>query len=242
MDFETYELDGAIYDEMFQPDGTPRDHSRQLHEALTRLTSEELHDVQERMTRSFLNEGITFTVYGDHETTERIIPVDCLPRIVSGTEWRRLEAGLSQRILALNRFLADVYGEARIIADGVIPEEIVRDCPHYRAEMRGVFPPLGTWVAICGTDVVRTNDGFLVLEDNLRVPSGVSHDRQPAGGKVEPAPALSTVPRARGRTVRPTAARDAARTRPARAGRSLARAANARSRQLCLLRTHVSGQ
>ena len=135
----------------------------------------ELCEVQERVTRSFLNEGITFTVYGDEEADERIIPIDCLPRILPHAEWRMLEAGLKQRIVALNHFLADVYGECRAIADGVIPEEMVRGCPQYRVEMRRMSPPHGTWVAICGTDVVRTNDGFVVLEDNLRVPSGVSY-------------------------------------------------------------------
>ena len=98
-----------------------------------------------------------------------------MPRVLSGAEWRQLEAGLTQRLKALNLFLEDVYGEARIIADGVIPVEVVRGCPQYRIEMRGFSAPHGTWVAICGTDVVRTNDGFMVLEDNLRVPSGVSY-------------------------------------------------------------------
>jgi uncharacterized circularly permuted ATP-grasp superfamily protein len=86
-----------------------------------------------------------------------------------------LEAGLTQRVKALNLFLEDVYSEARIIGDGVIPVDVVRECPQYRIEMRGFSPPHGTWVAICGTDLARTNDGFLVLEDNLRVPSGVSY-------------------------------------------------------------------
>ena len=127
------------------------------------------------MTRSFSNEGMSFTVYGDEEGEERIIPVDCVPRVLSGAEWRHLETGLTQRLQALNRFLEDVYGEARIIEDGVIPVDVVRDCPRYRIEMRGFSAPYGTWVAICGTDLVRTNDGFRVLEDNLRVPSGVSY-------------------------------------------------------------------
>ena len=175
MDFDAYDLDDDIYDELFEPGGSPRGHSRLIHEAITRLSPEELSDIQERVTRSFLNEGITFTVYGDSEAEERIIPIDCLPRILSAAEWRELETGLAQRVLALNRFLADVYGDRRIITDGVIPEELVDSCPHYRPEMRGATPPCGTWVAICGTDIIRTNDGFLVLEDNLRVPSGVSY-------------------------------------------------------------------
>ena len=175
MEFTSYQIDPAIYDEVLEPDGTPRPHCRTLHDALTRLSSSELSEIQGRVTRSFINEGITFTVYGDGEADERIIPIDCVPRILSAAEWADLEAGLGQRILALNRFLADVYGECRVIADGVIPEEMVRGCPQYRIEMRRASPPHGAWVAICGTDVLRTNDGFVVLEDNLRVPSGVSY-------------------------------------------------------------------
>ena len=175
MDFSSYRLDADFYDEVLHSDGAPRAHCLPLHDALSRFSSPELGEIQERVTRSFLNEGITFTVYGDGEADERIIPIDCIPRILSAAEWTELEAGLQQRILALNRFLADVYGAGRAIADGVIPEDMVRGCPQYRVEMRGVSPPHGTWVAICGTDVVRTNAGFIVLEDNLRVPSGVSY-------------------------------------------------------------------
>ena len=95
--------------------------------------------------------------------------------MLSGDDWQLIEFGLTQRLTALNRFLEDVYKEARIVSDGVIPTDVVRGCPQYRIEMRGFSPPHGVWVAICGTDIVRTNDGFLVLEDNLRVPSGVSY-------------------------------------------------------------------
>ena len=173
--FENYDLDSSIYDEMFLPDGAPREHCTQVYETLTQLSEEELVNIQDRVTRSFSNEGITFTVYGDEEADERTIPVDCLPRVISSSDWLHLEAGLTQRVKALNLFLEDVYGRARIVHDGVIPVDMVRGCPQYRVEMRGFSPPHGTWVAICGTDLVRTNDGFIVLEDNLRVPSGVSY-------------------------------------------------------------------
>ena len=176
MHFDAYDLNAAIYDEMFLPDGTPREHCRELYDTLCRLSDEELGAIQERVTHSFSTEGITFTVYGDDEADERIIPIDCVPRLLSAAEWQHLESGLTQRIAALNRFLEDVYGEASIIADGVIPADVVRGCPQYRIEMRGVSVPHGTWVAVCGTDLVRTqDDGFVVLEDNLRVPSGVSY-------------------------------------------------------------------
>ena len=163
---------------MFLPDGAPREHSRQVYETLTQLSAEELVNIQDRVTRSFSNEGITFAVYGDEEAEEaeeRTIPVDCLPRVVSGADWSHLESGLTQRLKALNLFLDDIYGKARIVHDGVVPVDMVRDCPQYRIEMRGFSAPYGTWVAVCGTDLVRTNDGFMVLEDNLRVPSGVSY-------------------------------------------------------------------
>ena len=175
MDFDTYELDPRVYDEMLLPDGRPREHCRPLVEALRRMSSEELSGVQERATRSFSHEGISFTVYGEAEAQERIIPIDCLPRLLSGADWKLIEAGLTQRLNALNLFLEDIYNEARIVADGVIPTDLIRGCPQFRIDMRGFSPPHGVWVAICGTDIVRTNDGFLVLEDNLRVPSGVSY-------------------------------------------------------------------
>ena len=175
INFDKYILESSVYDEMFQPGGAPREHCRRLHETLSQLSVEELSSIQERVTRSYSNEGISFTVYGDEEGEERIIPVDCLPRVLSGAEWGYLETGLAQRVKALNLFLEDVYGEARIIDDGVIPADMVYGCPQYRMEMRGFSVPHGVWVAICGTDLVRTNDGFRVLEDNLRVPSGVSY-------------------------------------------------------------------
>ena len=175
MEFDTYDLDASVYDEVFLPDGSPREHCAALHESLRALSAEELSSIQERVTRSFSNEGITFTVYGDEEAEERIIPVDCLPRVLSGPDWRHLEEGLAQRLRAINLFLGDVYDQGRIIEDGAVPADVVRGCPQYRIEMRGFSPPHGTWVSICGTDLVRTNDGFRVLEDNLRVPSGVSY-------------------------------------------------------------------
>ena len=160
---------------MFDIDGSPRQHCVELHSTLSQLTQLELSTMQERVTRSFYNEGITFIVYGNEAAGERIIPIDCVPRVLANAEWRHIEAGLDQRLRALNLFLQDIYNEARIIADGVIPTDVIRDCPQYRIEMRGLSALHGAWVAICGSDLVRTNDGFRVLEDNLRVPSGVSY-------------------------------------------------------------------
>ena len=175
MSFDGYQLEPSVYDEMFLPDGTPREHARHLYDALTRFSEDELASIQGRVIRTFARESISFTVYGDTEAEERIIPVDPIPRVLTSSDWQDLSDGLAQRVRALNFFLQDVYGEGRIIDDGVIPEDMVRGCPQYRPEMRDFAPPNGTWVAVCGTDVVRTNDGFHVLEDNLRVPSGVSY-------------------------------------------------------------------
>ena len=175
MDFKDYEFDERIYDEMFHSAGNARTHYQGVRKALTETSAADLGDIQDQVTGSFSSEGISFKVYGDEEGDERIIPVDCLPRVLSGSEWSELETGLTQRLKALNLFLADVYGPARIVEDGVIPVDVVRGCPQYRVELRGFQAPRGIWVAICGTDLVRTNEGFKVLEDNLRVPSGVAY-------------------------------------------------------------------
>ncbi len=123
----------------------------------------------------FLSQSISFTLYDDDEISERIIPIDCIPRIVTSAEWKVLERGLIQRVSALNQFIVDVYGPCQIIRDGVVPIDLILGCPQYRIELKNVEMPLGVPVGICGTDLVRTNDGFKVLEDNLRVPSGVSY-------------------------------------------------------------------
>ena len=136
----------------------------------------ELQRRQQVADRAFLHQGITFTVYGDSRGTERIFPYDLLPRIITGAEWQQLERGLTQRITALNLFLRDIYHEGRILRDGVVPRELVFSCPHYRREMRGLRVAGDRYVSVAGTDLVRLADGqFAVLEDNLRVPSGVSY-------------------------------------------------------------------
>ncbi len=173
--FAGYACDPAFYDEMFERGGVPRPHSRNLWEALDAMPPEAAAGLQERAERSFLHEGVTFSVYGEDGAEERIIPIDVFPRIIDAAEWAIIERGLRQRLEALNLFLADVYGPARILADGVVPADLILNCPQYRPEMRAVDVPHGAYVAICGTDIVRTHDGFLVLEDNLRVPSGVSY-------------------------------------------------------------------
>ena len=173
--FANYPTDPRFYDEMFEAEAAPRDHCRELWNVLDGMAPEEIAAMQERAERSFLQEGITFAVYGEEGAQERIIPIDVLPRIVDADTWEFIERGLRQRLKALNLFLADIYGRGRILSDGVIPADMIYGCPQYRIEMRGVAVPQGIHVALCGTDLVRTRDGFMVLEDNLRVPSGVSY-------------------------------------------------------------------
>ena len=173
--FAAYETRPAFFDEMFEATGVPRAHCRELCEALDGMRPAEIAAMQDYAERSFLHQGITFAVYGEEGAQERIIPIDFLPRLLDAADWDLVERGLRQRLEALNLFLADVYGPGRILEDGVVPVDLVRGCPQYRVEMRGLEVPHGVYVALCGTDIVRTNDGFVVLEDNLRVPSGVSY-------------------------------------------------------------------
>ena len=173
--FREYKLDSAFYDEMFRDDGEPRQMSRRLNATLAATPPEDLSILQAGVARRFLHEGITFTVLGKREVTEQIIPIDCVPRLVGSAEWDHLERGLKQRLHALNLFIRDVYHEARCVRAGVVPPDLVFGCPQYRMEMRGLKVPHDVYVSVCGTDVVRTHDGFAVLEDNLRVPSGVSY-------------------------------------------------------------------
>ena len=173
--FDDYDLDPSIYDEMFLPEGEPRPHTRLLYDALNQFSPTELASIQGRVNRTFSNESISFTVYGDAEAEERIIPVDPIPRAINAQDWKFLSSGLEQRVRALNSFLSDIYGPANIVRDGVIPADMILECPQFRTEMRDFSQPYGSWVAVCGTDIIRVSDGFRVLEDNLRVPSGVSY-------------------------------------------------------------------
>ncbi len=173
--FHAYHLDAA-YDEMFCPDGQPRPQYLHLYERLLELTPAELEERQRSADLSFLHQGITFTVYSDSRGTERIFPYDLLPRIITAAEWDTIERGLFQRISALNLFLHDIYHKGRILADKVVPHDLVYSSKHYRREMRGLDVPHGVYVAVTGTDLIRGPDGrFVVLEDNLRVPSGASY-------------------------------------------------------------------
>ncbi len=173
--FQDYHIDGA-YDEMFDGDATTRPQYHELYQRLLELPASELRRRQQAADIAFLNQGITFTVYGNDEGTERIFPYDLLPRIITTDEWHTIERGLTQRIIALNMFLKDIYHDGHILNDKVVPRRMLYSCRHYRREMRGVHVPRDVYVAVVGTDLVREIDGrFVVLEDNLRVPSGVSY-------------------------------------------------------------------
>jgi uncharacterized circularly permuted ATP-grasp superfamily protein len=173
--FQSYQTDG-FYDEMFDAAGQPRPEARLLLETLESLEEGHLLRSQRAAERSLLQTGITFNVYGDSAGTEKIFPFDLIPRIVPAAEWNWIESGLKQRIRALNLFIDDIYHDQKILKDHVIPEDIVRSAAFYRKQCEGINPPLGVWCHITGTDLVRHGDGQIyVLEDNLRVPSGVSY-------------------------------------------------------------------
>ena len=173
--FEDYQL-GAPYDEMFDRAGNPRAGWTGLYNRLCQADSKVLRDLQANIDRTFMAQGVTFTVYGHEDSTEKIIPTDILPRIVPAHEWDKLERGFKQRIEALNLFLADIYGDQTIINKGVVPRDLILGSVNYRREMLGVEVPHGAYVNVCGTDVIRNEAGdYVVLEDNLRVPSGVSY-------------------------------------------------------------------
>jgi uncharacterized circularly permuted ATP-grasp superfamily protein len=166
----------SVYNEMFDVAGECRPHYEALYRHLQNLPAEELRRRQHAADLSFLHQGITFNVYGAEESTERIFPYDLLPRIITNSEWVTIEKGLTQRITALNLFLKDVYHDGKILADGVVPRDLIYTCRHFRREMQGIDIPRDTYISVVGTDLVRLEDGrFVVLEDNLRVPSGVSY-------------------------------------------------------------------
>jgi uncharacterized circularly permuted ATP-grasp superfamily protein len=166
----------AIYDEMASPDGAVRPHYQGFSDWLKRTARDKIAQKRGEAERAFHRVGITFAVYGDEGGTERLIPFDIVPRIIPAAEWRVLERGLKQRVQALNLFLKDIYHEQRIVKAGVIPADRVLGNAQYRREMQGIDVPGDIYAHIAGVDIVRAGEGeYYVLEDNLRVPSGVSY-------------------------------------------------------------------
>jgi len=175
IDWTRYDVNG-FYDEMIDAPGRPRALARGMLNHLQSLSSEEIHARQQAAEAAIVKMGITFTVYSEGGNIDRAWPFDIIPRIIAAREWAATEAGLRQRMQALNMFIADLYGDQRIIRDGVFPGELLANSKNFLRECIGVRPRHGVWAHICGSDLVRDDRGtFYVLEDNLRVPSGVSY-------------------------------------------------------------------
>lgn len=177
MDFSTYDPEnGPYYDEMLAGVGKPRDGFERIVEGLGAL-GPALSQRQRAAEQAFLTAGITFTLRDEQgEGTERIFPFDIVPRVISAKEWDTIERGIKQRIVALNLFLCDIYGEHKILKDKVVPEYLIKSCAEFREPCIGLTPPRGIWCHVSGTDLVRDKSGqFHVLEDNVRCPSGVSY-------------------------------------------------------------------
>src|SRR4030095_7970093 len=169
--FEEYRL-GPGWDEMFAELGMPRETYEALHATLQPLSSAELGTRAEVLARAFLDQGITFALKG----VERPFPLDIVPRIIAAAEWRSVELGVAQRIRALEAFLADVYGAGQVLADGVVPRRLIATSANFLRQAAGINPPNGVRIHVAGVDLIRDEQGtFRVLEDNVRVPSGVSY-------------------------------------------------------------------
>lgn len=175
MQFNDYNP-GDFYDELFIGKGQPRPEAVPLIERINSLCVEEVLRRQQTAQSALFKMGVTFNVYSDNQGTERILPFDIIPRIVSMDDWAKLEKGLKQRIYALNLFLADIYGDQKILRDSIIPAEIIFSASGFLKPCMDLKPPEGIWCHITGTDLVRDRNGqWYVLEDNLRCPSGVSY-------------------------------------------------------------------
>ena len=164
------------WDELRDAEGNPRPAAAEILSVVDSLDIDELRNRQAAAAADILTMGITFTVYSDGRGIDRAWPFDVIPRVIEAGEWAKIERGLVQRLVALNRFIDDLYNDQKIIADGVFPAELLDDSANYRPECKGVHPRFGVWAHISGSDLVRDADGTMyVLEDNLRVPSGVSY-------------------------------------------------------------------
>lgn len=164
----------AFFCEMFGRRGLA--HTKKIRDRLNGLDIATLRHRASDAERELFNLGITFTVYTDRDAIDRVLPFDVIPRVLSVKDWMTIESGIKQRVAALNAFLYDIYHDQKVIKDGIIPRELVEGNANFRREMIGFDPPQGTYVHICGTDIVRDEKGgFLVLEDNARTPSGVSY-------------------------------------------------------------------
>lgn len=170
-----YAVEG-FYDELIDSSGEARPHARNLVEYFSNMPPGELQERQRAVDSTIVDMGISFTIYSEGDNIDRAWPLDLIPRTIAGEEWDRVERGLKQRVIALNLFIDDLYNDRRILKDKVVPADIIDSSRNYLAPCRGATPKYGVWAHICGTDLVRDGDGTIyVLEDNLRVPSGVSY-------------------------------------------------------------------
>jgi len=175
IDWKTYDPT-PFYDELIAQRGRPRPAAKVLTDYLAGLDDEEIRARKKAAELAIIEMGISFTVYSEGENIDRAWPFDIVPRIIPLSEWRGIERGLTQRLKALNLFIEDLYNAQRIVRDKVLPEYVLAQSKNFREQCRGFSPPLGVWAHICGSDLVRDGDGTIyVLEDNLRVPSGVSY-------------------------------------------------------------------
>ncbi|PSJ17798.1 circularly permuted type 2 ATP-grasp protein [Nitrosomonas supralitoralis] len=166
-----------LYDEMLRASGRPRPAAKALCSYLRTLKDEDIEEYKLAAESAIHVMGVTFTVYTEEEgSIDRAWPFDIIPRIIDKKEWQQVESGLKQRVQALNLFIDDLYHNQHIVKDKIFPDELLKDSKNFRPECVGINPPLSIWAHICGSDLVRDKDGtFYVLEDNLRVPSGVSY-------------------------------------------------------------------
>ena len=172
---QSYKTTAGIFDEMWNVRDVREPYSKVL-AALQHLDLPSLHQKDRLAGELFMNQGITFTVYADDAGIERIFPFDIIPRIITGAEWAHIEAGIKQRLRALNLFLKDIYSSQQILKDHIIPAGLIASCPHYTREVYGIQVPYDIYVHISGIDLIRSDTGeFFILEDNLRTPSGVSY-------------------------------------------------------------------
>lgn len=165
-----------IYDELIDVTGAPRPLAQRVYDYFSELPPRELSVRTAAVDAAIMTAGITFTVYTESGNIDRAWPFDVIPRLIDQHEWDRVKLGLKQRITALNLFITDLYNEQKIVRDGIFPAEVLLESKNFRTSCIGILPRFGVWAHICGTDLVRHSDGqFCVLEDNLRVPSGVSY-------------------------------------------------------------------
>ncbi len=175
MDWSGYD-NSQTYDELIGDNRLPRPVAAPLANYLSRLSQRQLQSRQKASERAIMAMGITFTVYSDGQNIDRAWPLDIVPRVLDGAEWNVLEAGLKQRLQALNLFIDDVYHEQRVVRDKVVPQHLISSSRDFLSRCVGANPAHGVWAHVCGTDLIRDADGTVyVLEDNLRVPSGVSY-------------------------------------------------------------------